>query len=415
MAVDVSGLTSALISVPGQNVANIQGTLERAYQEKQQALQQQFQNHYLQQKAALEQQEAQGKITLDQLKINAAQADFVGQAAQGFVQVQDPNQKVFLLKQALGQANQLGIPQEGQAALIAAAQDPEMAGSVIARTMAAKDYLSQKTPPEPKAPTTRTIQQGMEKVYQEWDPDKRIWKEVGRGVSKEGTTVNVYNEKASLEFTKAAVGQMTEATKQANIARRANSVMEFGERALKGIDTGSLSEVQLGLGKVASSLGIQIGKIPDMEAAKGAYGELVKAQLNAFPGAISEGERTYAVSISPQLTSTPQGRRKLSGLMKELNDRAIAYQQQMDKYIKSNPTKNLYKDNAPSFVEEWDDYMAKHPLSIMEEQVKPSREAISPEAWSSSPQAFKSKDNTEYRNIGGKWLDRTGKEYNSGR
>lgn len=143
MAVDVSGLTSALISVPGQNVANIQGTLERAYQEKQQALQQQFQNDLVQQKTHLAQQVALGELGVKQLETNAKQTQFVGDWAKGLIVTKDPSQRELLLQDGITQAQKLGIPPEGQAAMVKAFKEPEFAGSLIARSMGTNEFYKQ--------------------------------------------------------------------------------------------------------------------------------------------------------------------------------------------------------------------------------------------------------------------------------
>jgi len=143
MAVDVSGITSALINVPGQQVQGIQQQLEQAYKDKQAEAQQKLQNEMLAQKMHLEEKVKQGEIDLKQLETNAKQMDYVRGWAQGMLVTKDPAQRDMLLRQGITDAQKLSIPREGQLAMLKAAQEPEFAGSLIARGMAAKDFYKE--------------------------------------------------------------------------------------------------------------------------------------------------------------------------------------------------------------------------------------------------------------------------------
>jgi len=172
MAVDVSGITSALINVPGQQVQGIQQQLEQAFQDRQAMAQQKLQNEMLAQKMHLEEKVKQGEIDLKQLETNAKQMDYVRGWAQGMLVTKDPAQRDMLLKQGISDAQKLSIPREGQLAMLKAAQEPEFAGSLIARGMAAKDFY--------KEYLSNSTQTNPSQAQKQYDELIARWKDQGR-------------------------------------------------------------------------------------------------------------------------------------------------------------------------------------------------------------------------------------------
>lgn len=140
MPVDVSGLTSMLATIPGQNMANLQNTLEQAYRDKQTAQQQEFQNNLLSQQMHLKEQMSKGQLDLQKLETNAKQMQYVTDWAQGLSVTKDPVQRELYTKQGIMQAQQLGIPQEGQMAMVKAFQEPDFVNTLIARGVGTNEF-----------------------------------------------------------------------------------------------------------------------------------------------------------------------------------------------------------------------------------------------------------------------------------
>lgn len=429
MVADVSSLVNILATQPVAQMQNIGEKIESAQESKAKQKQQAIENYRKAVRDNLAMQVDMGKLRKDQLEATKTQMEVTAGVSGSLLQAKDPLVRGQVFEQAIPNLKAVGYTDEQVEAARTKINDDNVLKGWIAQGAGVnevyKTYFGEEKPAYKEGelkdfPATvggkpgKISGQFISKDYQEPGMPKGFTK-VSEVQGKEGTEINVYGEKESLEFTKAARAQMDEATKQANIARQSNASMQYGQQLLKGLNTGSLSDVNVALGKMATSVGMEFKGVSNMEAAKGAFADMVKASLSAFPGAISEGERAYAISVSPQLTSTPEGRAKLVGFLTEINSRAIEYQRKMDKYIASNPKMNLYKEGKPSFIEEWDAYVEKNPLSILSEE-KIDKVSLTPEQWAGAAKGARDpKTNEEYRYINGKWMNQVGKELKSGK
>lgn len=419
MVADVSNLVNILATQPVQQMQSLGQKIESAQASKAQQEQQAIENYRKSVKDNLEMQVNIGKLRKDQLEATKTQMEVTAGVSGSLLQTKDPLVRQQLFEQAVPILRSVRYTDEQIEAARGKIGDDNVLKGWIAQGAGVNEVYKThfETPKPPDTIQVGEVKGGQNYVVnKQYNPTTGQYdieigrREVGKG---EGPQISIYGDRESLEYTKRAAAAMDEATKQANIARQSNASMQYGQQLLKGLDTGSLSDVNVALGKMAASIGMKFDGVSNMEAARGAFADMVKNSLSAFPGAISEGERAYAISVSPQLTSTPEGRAKLVGFLTEINSRAIEYQRRMDKYIASNPKMNLYKEGQPSFNEEWDNYVEKNPLSILSEEKK-GEVSLAPEQWNSAKQAMKI-GNKEYRAIGGKWVDSTGREYKSGK
>lgn len=429
MVADVSNLVNVLATQPVAQMESLGQKLQTAQASKAKQEQQAVENYRKAVKDNLEMQVNMGKLRKDQLEATKTQMEVTAGVSGSLLQAKDPLVRGQVFEQAVPNLKAVGYSDEQIEAARSKINDDNVLKGWIAQGAGInevyKTYFGEGKPAYKEGelkdfPATvagkpgRVVGQFVRPDYQEPNMPKGFTK-VSDVQGKEGTEVNIYGEKESLEFTKAARSQMDEATKQANLARQSNASMQYGQQLLKGMNTGTFSDINLALGKMASSLGVKFEGVSDMDAARGAFADMVKNSLSAFPGAISEGERAYAISVSPQLTSTPEGRAKLVGFLTEINNRAIEFQRRMDKYIATNPKMNFYKEGKPSFYEEWDTYVEKNPLSILSEE-KIGGVSLTPEQWMGAPKAARDpKTNEEYRYINGKWMNQAGKELKSGK
>lgn len=429
MVADVSNLVSMLATQPVAQMENLTQKLESAQAFKAQQEQQAIENYRKSVKDNLEMQVNLGKINKNQLESTRKQMEITAGVAGSILQSKDPLVRQQVFDQAIPLLKAAGHTDDKIEAARALLPNDDVWKGYIAQGTATnevyKTYFGEEKPAYKPGqivdfPATVNGKPGkisgqfVSKDYQEPGMPAGL-KKVSEVQTKEGTEVNIYGERESLEYTKRAAAAMDEATKQANIARQSNSAMQYAQQLLQGMNTGSLSEVNVALGKMASSMGVEYKGVANMEAARGALADMVKAQLSAFPGAISEGERAYAISVSPQLASTPEGRTRLVNFLTEVNNRSIEYQRRMDKYIAENPKMNLYKEGKPSFIGEWNDYVEKNPLSILSEEAG-KKPTITSEQWGSATKAATNpKTKEEIRFINGKWMNQRGEEVKSGK
>jgi len=116
-----------------------------------------------------------------------------------------------------------------------------------------------------KAPTTRKVGKeiGGEQyvIDQEWNTSDNTWTEVGRSKKSSGVTVNT----GMKEDSKFAYAQLTKAVEDSKFAQKEKDNLSYIKQAVKGIDTGALTDVKIALNRVAASLDLPIDKdIPSL-------------------------------------------------------------------------------------------------------------------------------------------------------
>lgn len=96
---------------------------------------------------------------------------------------------------------------------------------------------------------------------------------------------------------------------------------------LEGVSTGKFTPFGVEVAKTAESLGIKIDpSLPNKEAAQALSGEIALELRNpsggaGMPGAMSDADRQFLVSMVPGLTTTPQGRKLMLDTARKLAQR----------------------------------------------------------------------------------------------
>jgi hypothetical protein len=215
---------------------------------------------------------------------------------------------------------------------------------------------------EKKAPTTRKIGETVDgKSYvvdQEWNPTTDKWDEVGRAPKTPVVTVNSGEKEAS----KFAFQQFTTAIKDSEAAQKTKDNISYAREALKDIETGALTGVRVNLNRIGASFGFSVQEdIPSIAGANTAFGNMVMAGLNAFPGQISEGERKFLETRMPNIVQTKEGREQIMTLLDRLADRPIEYRKEMNKFMQEH-SNNLMPEGKDSFYSKWDEKIGENPL-----------------------------------------------------
>lgn len=172
-----------------------------------------------------------------------------------------------------------------------------------------------------------------------------------------GTTVNVGDKQGA----KVAASEFQSAIKSANYANKTKDSIRFIRGAMKGIDTGKLTDIKLGLGEYAASIGIDMPDIPNLRSANTAMGQMVMAGLDAFPGQISNQEREFVAGVMPKLTQTSEGREAIMEFLDRLANRSIDYRRLMSDHIKTEGYE-LVPKSKDSFYDKWDKFQEENPL-----------------------------------------------------
>lgn len=115
------------------------------------------------------------------------------------------------------------------------------------------------------------------------------------------------------------------------------------DNLLSQIGTGTFTGVRLKISDVARMFGIsgenrkRFGLFNDNELASGETFRSVAAQfvfdaLDAFTGAISEGEREYVQTVVPSLTTSPEGIKEIIRIKNEIARRAVLRSRMLEKW-----------------------------------------------------------------------------------
>lgn len=168
--------------------------------------------------------------------------------------------------------------------------------------------------------------------------------------------VNVDNRQ-DLEGTKFAYKMLEEEYNTMKSAREGSSAIEQMDDALRGVETGGLTEWKKSLGQLAASFNVKIPDIDKLETAYAATGPMVLATMKAFGGADSNEEKAFAQNIAPKLSQTPEGRKQISAFLKKSYERRIKRYEMMQEHVDANPDSNL-----KGFETKWNSYIKENPL-----------------------------------------------------
>lgn len=146
---------------------------------------------------------------------------------------------------------------------------------------------------------------------------------------------------------------------------------------LEGVSTGKLTPLGLEVAKTAESLGIKIDpSLPNKEAAQALSSEIALELRNpsggaGMPGAMSDSDRQFLVSMVPGLATTPEGRKMMLETARKLAQR----DQEVASLARQYRARNGSIDEG--FYDQLATWSAQKPLfqqkSIMrQEQPKPS-------------------------------------------
>lgn len=167
---------------------------------------------------------------------------------------------------------------------------------------------------------------------------------------------------SSGEKVKFSMKEFEKATDQASAAEKQIANLDYIDATLKGIETGSLTDLKVALGQLSASLNLPISEdISKLEGARTAAGNMVMAMLDNFPGQISNQERQFLEGRMPALTQTREGREAISIMLRRAAERALAKQEIMSKYIRGK-VPDLAPIDGQTFYEEWKQYKEDNPL-----------------------------------------------------
>ena len=164
------------------------------------------------------------------------------------------------------------------------------------------------------------------------------------------------------EKVKFAMEEFKVVNESASAAESQINNLDYIDKTMAGIETGSLTDWRVAIGRLSSSLNLPVeGDLSSLESSKTAMGNLVMASLNNFPGQISNQERQFLEGIMPSLTQTAKGRAAISGMLRKVADRSLAKREIMQKYIRGT-TPDLAPAEGQTFYDEWKQYQSENPL-----------------------------------------------------
>jgi len=178
-----------------------------------------------------------------------------------------------------------------------------------------------------------------------------------------GDTLN-FGDRESVKNAYQAWGKQNEL---AQISQSTLDNVAYITSTLGDMETGGLTELKVGAGKLAASFGVKLDDMGDLEGAKAVMGNFVMDKLQGFTGAISEGERAYSKTIVPQLVNTVEGRKELMSMMGKMANRQIERRDMMMKYMQRKGGANLLPVGEMAFETEWKNYIKANPLFPQDE------------------------------------------------
>ena len=138
--------------------------------------------------------------------------------------------------------------------------------------------------------------------------------------------------------------------------------LERMEGLLQGVETGKLTPAMTEIAAVGESLGIKVDKdLPAKQALKALTNEVALQLRNpsggaGMPGAMSDKDREFLMSMTPGLANTPEGNRTIIETAKTLAKR----DQEVALMARQYRKKNGHLDEG--FYDDLAAYSAKHPL-----------------------------------------------------
>lgn len=167
------------------------------------------------------------------------------------------------------------------------------------------------------------------------------------------------------------------------MADKTNSIIDAGQQApnklatyqlmkemMPNIYTGTGGDKVLEAKKIAKSLGIDVGDVSDAEFVR-AMGNQMALELRnpaggaGMPGAMSDADRAFLASMSPGLSTTPEGNQKLLDYRMAIEKRNIDVAQRANEYMNAH---NGRLDN--NFFADLSKWSAENPLFPKGEESK---------------------------------------------
>lgn len=216
-------------------------------------------------------------------------------------------------------------------------------------------------------------------------PDGFMWGEGGRPVPipavqefelkkrEKGAPKVTVNNAQEIEESKTigkGMGEMyISLQKSARDARSKIARLDRMNQLLEGVNTGRLTPLGVELASYAQSMGINIDpKLGNKEAAAAIANEFALELRNpsggaGMPGAMSDQDRKFLQSMSPDLSKSPQGRKLISESFKKLAQR----DEEIARLARDYRRKNGRLDEG--FEDVMADFSSKNPLFPTQEQI----------------------------------------------
>lgn len=181
--------------------------------------------------------------------------------------------------------------------------------------------------------------------------------------------VNTYVKSYESERAKLAAKDVDAMMQEAKAARGKINSLNAIDKLMDGIHTGKLTPAGVTVAQYAKSIGLNIDpKLGSKEAARALMGQLALQARNpaggeGMPGAMSDSDREFLVNtITPSLTQSAQGRKKLIGIMRTMANRKLNETRLAQSYIQQN---GMLDDG---YYRQLDSWSQKNPMFT-----KPSR------------------------------------------
>lgn len=162
-----------------------------------------------------------------------------------------------------------------------------------------------------------------------------------------------------------------------SLAKQYTTIQEQGQSAqneihnydrmgqlMEGVSTGKLTPMGTEAASWLKSIGMDIDpKVPNKEAFKSLTAQMALELRNpsggaGMPGAMSDKDREFLVSMVPNLNNTPEGIKLMIETRKKLAERSIQVAELARKYRQGNPRGN-FNEGFYDFLADWS---AKNPL-----------------------------------------------------
>jgi len=260
-------------------------------------------------------------------------------------------QRPMAFAQARAQAAEMGIPMEG----VPEQYDPQWTQMAIMRGMTADQYISMKEKAKPKKgdlePYFENGQMKYRPVYEapysamgKLAEDKRLGRldntQYNQGIASMMKPVVQMNQTQETERSKAYgknIGEYyaktyVEMQQASRSAREQNARMDRLDQVLDQTSTGKGAETLTSIKAWGKRLGIDLsglpGNVAPAEAAMALSNEMALQLRNpaggaGMPGAMSDKDREFLVSMVPGLGQTAEGRKLLIQARKKVNERSI--------------------------------------------------------------------------------------------